>query len=322
MRCFVTGGSGFIGIRLVQRLIADGHEVICLSRSGETSAMLHDLGAEVLSGDLTNHESIRGALLEAEPTHVAHLAAEIATQRKKQRIHQVNVEGTRAIVEACVGLGIEKFVFLSTVVRGMASGETFTEDTPIPATTDYGKSKEMGDSLVLGAHEGKGLPAVVLRPSHVYGPGGWFKDLLTDRLFRIPGDGENLWDVVHVDDVVSACIVVLDKAPPGEVYHVCDDHPVTMKKFFEQAAQALGRKPFGHMPVFAAKIAKGAGPVTAAVRGARSTNAKLRGLGWEPQYPNSADAMPGVIAEITGNQSAPEAAEEPGAEEGDSREAT
>jgi nucleoside-diphosphate-sugar epimerase len=295
MRVFVTGGSGFIGSRLVQTLVASGHQAVCLSRSGETSARLAELGAEVLSGDFLSPDTVRGCLHEARPTHVAHLAAEIATQRNKERIDKINVRGTETLVAACRDLDIERFLFLSTVVRGKANGEIFCEDDVIPATTAYGKSKQAGDEIVMHANREWDLPAIILRPSHVYGAGGWFAELLADSGFRIPGKGDNLWDMVHVDDVVSACMLVLEKAPAGSIYHVCDDQPIVMNDFFARVAEALGRKPYGHAPVWLAKALRGSGPIVAAVRSARSSNARLKELGWTPRYPNSADAIPDVV---------------------------
>lgn len=306
MRVFVTGGSGFIGTRLVATLLENKHEVVCLSRSGASSALLANMGADVLSGDLTDSDSVRSCISEAKPTHVAHCAAEIATQRNKDRIEQVNIRGTLSLIEACRSVDdLKCFLFLSTVVRGDAEGQVFTEDTPIPATTAYGRSKQLGDEMVLQAHKDWGLPGVVLRPSHVYGPGGWFAELLSDKLFRIPGKGENWWDMVHVDDVVSACTMLLEKAPAGEVYHVVDDEPVTMKQFFANVARALGRKPYGHAPKFLAKMLKGSSAVISAVRSARSSNDKLKALGWTPRYPKSSEAVAAVVAEIAGSEPAP-----------------
>lgn len=309
VRVFVTGGSGFIGSRLIGKLLEAGDEVICLSRSGKSSAALASAGAEVLSGDLTNADSLKSAIAEAKPTHVAHLAAEIATQRDAKAIDEVNVGGTRALVSACADAGLERFLFLSTVVRGMATGETFTEDSVIPATTPYGKSKERGDQMVLEAYRERGLPAVILRPSHVYGPGGWFADVATSKLFRIPGPGDNFWDMVHVDDVVNACLLLLREGPAGEVYHVVDDTPVTMKSFFEAVAKAMGRKPFGHVPGWVAKVAKGAGAIESAMRSARSSNAKLKELGWKPRYPSSLEAIATVVDELRGTKQAAAAAD-------------
>jgi len=228
------------------------------------------------------------------------MAAEVATQRSKEQIELINVQGTRALIEACRGLeGLERFLFLSTVVRGHADGQTFLEDDFIPATTTYGKSKQRGDEMVFDAHKEWGLPAVVLRPSHVYGPGGWFAEIIAGNIFRIPGSGENMWDVVHVDDVATACCLLLAGGTIGEAYHVVDDEPITMKQFFGKVAAALNRKPFGHVPVFAAKLLKGSEPIESVIRSARSTNEKLKGLGWTPSHPSSSVSVQMVVAELT-----------------------
>jgi nucleoside-diphosphate-sugar epimerase len=300
MRVFVTGGSGFIGQRLVAALVAGGHEVVCLSRSGTSSAKLAELGADVLSGNLTDPGSIAACVREARPTHIAHTAAEIATQRSKEQIERVNIQGTRALIDACRDLeGLERFLFLSTVVRGRADGQTFREDDVIPATTAYGKSKQLGDEMVFDAHREWGFPGIVLRPSHVYGAGGWFADMVSSKIFRIPGSGENFWDLVHVDDVVSACCLLLESGPVGEAFHVVGDEPVTMKQVFGKVAAALNRKPFGHVPVFAAKLLKGAGTIDSVIRSAKSSNEKLKGLGWAPAHPSSTESIQGVVTELT-----------------------
>lgn len=299
MRILLTGGTGFIGGRLTRALVDAGHDVVCLCRSDSSAARAAEIGAEVVRGDLAAPESLPVALEAAAPTHVAHLAAEIATQRDEDRIRRVNVDGTRALVEACRGRPLERFLFLSTVVRGEAHGETLTEDGPIPTTTAYGRSKAEGERMVFAAHAEWGLPAVVLRPSHVYGPGGWLAALLADRLFRIPGKGDNWWDVVHVDDVVAACVLLLERGEPGEAYHVVDDTPITMNDFFGLVTQALGRRPFGHVPVWLARLIGGKGPVDAAVRSARSSNAKLRALGWRPRWPSAAEGVPPVVEAMT-----------------------
>ena len=305
MRVFVTGGSGFIGMRLVSALLREGNEVVCLSRSGQSSARLAAMGAEVLSGDLTDANSVRSSLIEATPSHVAHLAAEMATQRDTTRIEEVNVRGTQALLTACRELDeLQSFLFVSSVIRGDAKGQTLTESDDIPSSTAYGASKAQGDALLLEAFQNWQLPAVILRPSHVYGSGGWLEQVVCDRYFRIPGKGDNLWDVVHVDDVVSACSTLLASGPKiaGEVFHVVDDEPLTMKEFFDHVASAMARKPYGHAPVWLAKLLRGAGPVDAVVRSARSSNAKLKELGWSPKYPRSSDCLADVISEILSAQ--------------------
>jgi|GEM_PF-723678 len=296
MRVFVTGGSGFIGEHVVRALLDRGHEVVCMSRSGEASARLAALGAGVVGGDLTDSVALERCLREAAPTHVAHLAA-TSLEKSEKACKEVNVDGTRALIDTCLPLGLERFLFVSSVLRGQAAGETFTETDHIPATTALGRSKEAGDRMVVDAFAEHGFPGVILRPSRVYGAGGWLRRTLAEKGFRLPGDGGNWWDLVHVEDVASACALLLERGEAGEAYHVCDDYPVTMKQFFALVADAGGRKPFGHVPSWLQKV-KSSSPVTAATRSARSSNAKLKELGWSLRFPNSADAIGGVVAEI------------------------
>ena len=170
-----------------------------------------------------------------------HLAAEIATQRDASKIEEVNVAGTRRLLGACQGIDGCRFVFASTVVTGDAGGAVLDENTALPVHTAYGRSKQQGERLV----QQSGLPSVILRPSHVYGPGGWYAEEIVKRLkqtgrFAVVGNGQNWWDVVRVEDVATACVDAAERAPAGAVYHVVDDDPIRYYDFVALTAEALG----------------------------------------------------------------------------------
>jgi len=104
-------------------------------------------------------------------------------------------------------------VFVSTVVTGEANGRELDEGTELPVETAYGRSKQEGERLVRES----GLHNAVVRPSHVYGPGGWYEEEFVKRLrqpgrFAVIGSGENMWDVVRVEDVASACVDAAERA--------------------------------------------------------------------------------------------------------------
>src|SRR6202022_23488 len=125
-----------------------------------------------------------------------------------------------------------------------AGGAVLEEDSELPVETAYGRSKQEGERLVRES----GLPQVILRPSHVYGPGGWYAEEIVKRLrqpgrFAVVGSGQNWWDVVHVDDVAAACVDAADRAPSGAVYHVVDDEPIRYYDFVALTATALGVGP-------------------------------------------------------------------------------
>jgi nucleoside-diphosphate-sugar epimerase len=296
VRVLVTGASGFVGHAACRELIARGHEVRALvRRAGSEPA-----GTVAVAGDLTDAGALAAAVREAAPEGVLHLAAEIASQRSADRVREVNVEGTRRLLEACVAAGAPKVVFTSTVVTGEAGGALLTEDEPLPVQTPYGRSKQEGEALLFAS----GLPAVVVRPGHVYGPGGWYEHEMLARLrqpgrFAVIGRGDNLWDVIHVDDVARALVDALERAPAGEIYHAADDEPIAYYDFMALSAQALGVGPPRRVPAWVARLAAGSSAVTAVVRSARTSNAKLKhDLGWAPRYPSAREGIPATVAAL------------------------
>ena len=151
---------------------------------------------------------------------------------------------------------------------------------------------------------GSGLPAVVVRPSHVYGPGGWYAHELIPRLRQrgrlgVIGRGENTWDVVHVDDVAAALVLAGESAPPGSSYHVVDDEPITFYDFMALTAEQLGVGPPRCVPVALARLLAGANAVDAVIRSARSSNAKIkRELGWRPRFPHAREGVADTVARL------------------------
>jgi nucleoside-diphosphate-sugar epimerase len=302
MRALVTGASGFIGGVLCEELLERGHEVIALVRRPGS----HPPGTRAVVADLGDGARLAQVLEAERPDWVMHLAAEIASQRSQRKLHEVNVQGTERLIDACLGVAGPdpasgaRVVFCSTVVTGDARGSLLTEEEPLPVETPYGRSKQEGERLLLQA----GLPSVVIRPSHVYGPGGWYAEELISQLrkpgrFAVIGRGENLWDVVHVKDVAEALILAAESAPAGSIYHVVDDEPISFYDFMALTARSIGIGAPRRIPAALARIVAGGNAVDAVVRSARSSNAKIkRELGWRPRFPNAregvADAVNGL----------------------------
>jgi nucleoside-diphosphate-sugar epimerase len=302
MRALVTGASGFIGGVLCEQLRDHGHEVVALvRREGSAPA-----GTRELLADLGDGPALTRALADTSPDCVFHLAAEIASQRSERKLEDVNVGGTQRLLGACIELGGSdaaagpRVVFASTVVTGDAHGRLLTEQEPLPVETPYGRSKQEGERLVLTS----GLPAVVIRPSHVYGPGGWYVEELIAQLrqpgrFAVIGRGENLWDVVHVEDVASALRLAGERASVGEVYHVADDEPISFYDFMALTAKELGLGPPRRIPAAPARVIVGGNAVAAATRSARSSNAKIkRELDWQPRFTNARAGVADAVAQL------------------------
>jgi nucleoside-diphosphate-sugar epimerase len=292
----VTGANGFLGRAVCAELVARGHPVAALIRRPGSEPP----GTAAVAGDLTDAASVRAAVRSAAPDCVLHLAAEIGTQRNSRKINEVNVHGMRRLVDACEAAGARRLVFASTVVTGDAHGAMLTEDTPLPVQTAYGHSKQEGERILREST----LDGIVIRPGHIYGPGGWYAGEVIARLrqpgrFVVVGDGANLWDVVHVEDVANAFVDAAEKASPGTTFHCADDHAVTQYEFVARTARALGVGAPRRSPVWAARLVTGSGPATTVVRSARTSNAKLkRELGWAPRYPTIETGIPAAVAAI------------------------
>jgi nucleoside-diphosphate-sugar epimerase len=298
MKVLVTGASGFLGQAVCAELLTRDHEAIALVRRPGSEPP----GTSAAAGDLTDADALARALSEAQPDAVIHLAAEIATQRDHKRIEEVNVAGTRKLLDACRSAGEPRFVFTSTVVTGDAHGEVLDEDSTLPVETAYGRSKQEGERLVRES----GLPSAIIRPSHVYGAGGWYAEEIVGRLrqpgrFAVIGSGRNWWDVVRVEDVASACVTAAERADNGAVYHVVDDEPITYYDFVALTASALGAGPPRRIPAWLASRVAGDGPIRAVVRSARSSNERIkRELGWQPRYPSAKVGVPDAVAQLAG----------------------
>ncbi|MDX6667769.1 MAG: hypothetical protein QOK04_1149 [Solirubrobacteraceae bacterium] len=297
MKVLVTGASGFLGGIVCEQLREHDHDVAALvRRPGSEPA-----GTRAVAGDLGDADSLRAALGGERPEAVVHLAAEIASQRDANRVHEVNVEGTRRLLEACTTGDGPRFVFASTVVTGDAKGELLDEDASLPVETPYGRSKQEGERLVRES----GLDGVIIRPSHVYGPGGWYEEEFVKRLrqpgrFVVIGRGENWWDVVRVEDVASAFVAAVERAPAGAVYHVVDDEPIRLYDFVALTADAMGVGSPRRIPAVVARLVAGRHAVTAVVRSARSSNARVKQeLGWEPRYPTAREGVPDAVAKLS-----------------------
>lgn len=296
MKVLVTGASGFVGKFVSAELLRRGHEVAALTRRPGSAPA----GTMPVAGDITDARGLSSALAQAVPESIVHLAAEIATQRDGAQVREVNVEGTRRLIEAAQRAGAPQLVFASTVVTGDAGGELLTEDSTLPVETAYGHSKLEGERLVRES----GLPHVILRPSHVYGPGGWYAAEIVARLrqpgrLAIVGRGRNWWDVVHVEDVATAFADALERAPDRVTYHVVDDEPIRYEEFVALTARALGRGRPRHIPVWLARLAAGPDPVRAVIRSARSSNARIKSeLGFSPRFANAADGVRDAVSRL------------------------
>lgn len=244
MRSLVTGASGFIGRRLAAELARRGDEVACLVRRTSRTAPLRGLPVELVVGDVGDPASLLPAV--AGRNRVFHLAGLIQAAGDAP-FEAANVRGTRNLVEACLRSApdLRRFVFVSSIAAAGPSGpdRPLTEaDAPHPVSA-YGRSKLAAERIVRDA--GTRLPATVVRPPNVLGPGSRELDgaigLLRRRLSPKIGDGRPRTSLVDVDDLVSALILAAeDPRSAGETYFVTDGGAYAWSEIVAALALELG----------------------------------------------------------------------------------
>lgn len=311
MRVFLTEADGLLGRRLALRLAEAGHAVVGVARAPEGALELeaHDAEGLVLHVAEPLPHWI-AAVTRAAPEVVVHLADRASGPRGGTSARRLEA-ATRTVVDTCVATRARwgfprRLVFGGSAVVGDAGGLVLTEDVPLTATTARGRALLAAEALAQ-ASVAQGLEVIALRPSRVYGAGGWLRQMvraLRRGRYFVPGTGRNAWDLVHVDDAADAFVRAAEADTEAtsrpELFHVVDDTPLTMMAFVTAVAQGLGAPEPRSWPVWLARLVYGREAVEWAVRSARSSNARLRAqLGWAPRWPDARAALPALLAELT-----------------------
>jgi len=226
MTTLVTGATGFLGSALARELLKDGRTLKLLVRKNSDTRNIDDLDCEVAYGDLQDRDSLKSALTGCQTLY--HTAAYYSLwNRDKKLIYDINVQGTRNILESALEMGIEKVVYTSTVgcIGLSEDGSPANENQPMNTATlcnDYKLSKYEAEQV---AHElfGRGLPVVIVNPSTPVGPrdikptptGKIILDFLNRKMPAYIDTGLNLIDVA---DCARGHILAEEKGRLGERY--------------------------------------------------------------------------------------------------------
>ena len=277
MKAFVTGGTGFIGSRVIKQLRDRGDEVVALVRTPSKAAELESLGVQMIEGDLSSDEAIKRGTEGADGVlHIGAVYKVGVTKKDHAAMWDANVEGTRRILDAAEAAGVGRILYVSTGnvfgdTEGQVVDETYNRDVDKGFLSYYDETKYRSHELV-EERIGKGAPIVVAMPGVVYGPGdhseiGNLINQLQDgklmmRMF--PNAGYNF---VFVDDVAQGLVLVYDKGQIGQAY-LLGGQVATMDDLYSTTAEALGKKPPKlAMPVALAKASAPLGPVIGPLMG-------------------------------------------------------
>jgi nucleoside-diphosphate-sugar epimerase len=255
MEVLVTGGNGFVGRHLIPALQERGDNVRVLVQPGENTSWLGERGVAVHSGDVRQPETLVAPMHGAEG--VLHLAAMMDDWRPIKDYYAVNVTGTENVCRAALAEGVRRLVHVSSLmVYGMALGKPAREDFPLaPYPDPYSVTKAEGDKVVQQMIAKDHLPAVILRPDQIFGPGdhlhfGRLADRLRTGRGIIVGRGRNVLPLLYVTDAVQGLLLALEhERAVGQAYNIANDRPLTQQEFLQAIAQEIGAKrPRFHVP--------------------------------------------------------------------------
>jgi nucleoside-diphosphate-sugar epimerase len=253
---FVTGGSGFIGGRLIERLRSDGHTVKALARSEQAADRVRERGAEPVAGDLADVEAMRSGAEGCE--WAFHAAATLGDWGKREEFERGNVEGTRNVLEACARAGVRRFVHVGTEAALLAGQPLIEVDESAPLRPDspalYSSTKARAEQLVRDANR-DGFEAVVVRPRFVWGRGDTtllpsMAEMVRSGRFAWIGGGRHETATTHVDNAVEGLMLAAERGGAGEVYFVTDGEPVVFRDFVSELLSTQGvEAPTRNIPV-------------------------------------------------------------------------
>jgi nucleoside-diphosphate-sugar epimerase len=244
MKVFVTGASGFVGGAAVRALIAGGHQVRAMSRREESDVALRAMGAEPVRCDL---ESITAEHI-GSATAVLHCAAFVAPWGPKDAWYRDNVLGTRAVLAAALAAGAKRFIHIGTEAALVHGQDLVDADESCPLAPNspypYCATKAQAEALVLAANE-EGFTTISLRPRFIWGPGD---TTLLPIIETMAAEGKWMWvnkgnamtSTTHIDNLVAAILLAMDKGRGGQAYFVLDDGRRTLREIITGMAAAKG----------------------------------------------------------------------------------
>lgn len=247
-RFLVAGGCGFIGSRLVQRLLDQGASVVVFDRTlRPIGGVVEGADVRLVEGDLTSRDDLRRAAEGcAGAFHLAVLDIGGCTQDPRGCL-EVNVDGTFNVLEAVREAGVRKLVFSSASSVYGDTLETMDESHPLGARTMYGASKIAGEYFLRAFQSMYGLEYVTLRYMNVYGPGqqlgvvpAVLRRVKAGEPPLIYGDGSQSFDFVYVDDVAGANVRAMESDVSDEVFNVGSGEERTVKEVVESLLTLTG----------------------------------------------------------------------------------
>jgi nucleoside-diphosphate-sugar epimerase len=304
MKVFVAGATGALGKQLVPLLVANGHDVVGMTRTDAKRDQLRSLGVEPVVADALDAATVGRVVGEVEPDVIVHELTAIPPRINMRRFerefaltNRLRIEGTDHLLSAGLAAGVKRFVAQSNAgLYARTGGPIKGEDAPLDADPPPEMRQGLGalrhlEAAVTGADWTEG---VVLRYGWFYGPGtsialdpvGSQIEMIRKRQFPIVGGGTGIWSFIHIEDAATATVAAVEGGPGG-VYNVVDDEPAPVSEWVPVLAAAVGAKRPRRVPRWVGRLAAGEWGTVAMteIRGAANDKTK-RDLDWQLRYPS------------------------------------
>lgn len=255
MKILVTGGGGFLGTHIIKRLLKNPKYIVT-NFSRHSYSHLEDMGVPTIKGDLRKKEDVERALAQGFDA-IFHVAALAGVWGKHEDYYSINYLGTKNLIEAARKSGIKKFVYTSTpsVVFNKDDLNGVGEEQPYATEflNSYSETKTLAEKFVLESNDGKDFLTCAIRPHLIWGPGDphLFPRVIQkgkEGKLKIVGDGENLVDIVYVENAALAHVQAFEKLEAGspvcgQAYFVGQERPVKLWSFINQVLAEVKVEP-------------------------------------------------------------------------------
>lgn len=258
MKVFITGASGFLGQVVLKRLISEKHDVVALSRSVSSDAIIIAAGAKPIRGSLDNLASLQTDLESTDA--VIHCAAPVEFWGTWEKYEKGIISATKQLADLSAKCGVKRFVHISSesVLQDKDSLLDIDENYNYPKEPNsyYGKAKKITEEFLINSNYK--MEIVIIRPSFIWGSGSnAFKEIASkvqSGHFVWIDQGEANFEAVHVENIAEAIILSLTKGKNKEIYFVTDDESATVKEFFSKVFESLKLPhPSKSIPTFIAR---------------------------------------------------------------------
>ncbi|MEH2051445.1 NAD-dependent epimerase/dehydratase family protein [Nostoc sp.] len=298
MKIFVAGATGAIGRPLITQLLAQGHEVVALTRSLEKAQTLAEQGVELAIADVFDADAVKAAITRTQPEVVIEQLTSLPKTYTSESMSaaaalntRIRREGGANVLAAAQAAGVRRYLRQSIAFWAIPGAGLADEETPLAFDASPAVAADAHIVTEIERHllEAPNLEGIALRYGFLYGPGTWFApdgdvaQQVRQQQFPIVGNGKGVWSWVHIEDAAIATVAAAERGNPG-IYLITDDRPLAVRQWLSAYAQWLNAPPLPQVSVEDALRISGADAVYygTQMRGASNAKAK-RELNFQPR---------------------------------------